>query len=142
MTSSEKVKRWRAKKKKAGGQSLSVWLDKDTIRMFKEIKNKYNGKNHLIVKEAIIRFHKEIFGETKLKQEKTPDDLLQEVFKNTTNEIPPDSMRNNLILYCKHMIKEYENSPGDMARDFNKMYLKNFSGEKWKVKDITDLLGE
>lgn len=145
MKTREKVRRWRTKKAKEGGRSLSVWLEPDTARRLDEIRQKHpEAKMKDIVKIALERLHELTYSQAKPAAPKRPRRPLREVFEevldNTRDGIPLKKYRPALKRFCKHELKTAGKSYAEVARYFNSISLKNFSGQKWKVANIEVLV--
>jgi hypothetical protein len=66
MKSKEIMKKWRAKKAREGGRSLSLWLDPETTELLDALRKYFGrskgGKNKPIITNAIRDLHKSIFA--------------------------------------------------------------------------------
>lgn len=141
----EKVRRWRTKKAKEGGRSLSVWLEPETARLLDEIRQTNpEAKMKEIVRVAIEQLYEVTCSQTKPTAPKMPRRSLREVFDevldNTRDGVPLKKYRPALKRFCKHELNSAGKSYADVARYFNSISLKTFSGQKWKVTDIKTLV--
>jgi tRNA(Ser,Leu) C12 N-acetylase TAN1 len=142
MPSTNRVKKWREKKAKEGGRSLSVWLKPETAQMMDELKKELKAENASVIAQAIKTLYEVTCNkeppQAQAEKKEEPASLLDLITK-VDQGTPMAELKDDVA----KLLKQYEaqgDSDREVAKYFNSMNLPTVSGEKkWKVKEIRTL---
>jgi len=142
MPSKNRVRKWREKKAKEGGRSLSVWLKPETAQMMDRLKKELKAENASVIAQAIKKLHEVTCNQEPPQiqaEEKEELVSLLDLITKVDQGIPMAELKDDVAKLLKQREAEGD-ADRDVAKSFNLMNLPTVSGEKkWKVKEIRGL---
>jgi len=138
-TAKERVRKWRNKKIKEGGRSLTAWLEPEIAKMFQFLTDYYGESTSFLVARAIKALYKLTLE--KESSPKTGSQLLAEITDKLEDGVPFQELKGTLLINWFRVMKAEGVSFKEMATMLNDAKVPTPTGKgKWEEGMIPVLL--